>query len=195
MKAPIRIAYNEAAHTRFLTVLEEQRDLAQVQINGLRGICELEVTTDLLRDLNHKATAVRSAIEARLRAEFKKAGITSSTVINAGINGDLERFEDWRSETQLIPSEHIQFIEVTRNRAIISPNAAEQSRRKFETWIETQAGIDAYQAHLSFIDAANRWINLLPGHLAFMPSFSLTDEGVKPEMMTYDILAQQKAIK
>jgi sugar-specific transcriptional regulator TrmB len=161
----ILLNFRESEYRNYISQAASAKSKAQDFINKLQDIASIDIPSDAISDiyLSH-GERVAHAIEKKVREELQLAKITSSTVINSAIKGDLEKYYKLLNTKPIINTEFASVLTVKENKVEYSKDP-ETLKENFTHYISTERGKEIYDKQKAMIEAINDF-------LAFVPAFS-----------------------
>lgn len=162
----ILLSFDEEGYTRVLNRKVLTVYQTQQAVDAINSLSSAKVDQTLLEELLYVSSGqkLRGAITVAVTTELNKAGISSPSLREATVNGDLDRLQQILDGFTLhVPELRDQLTLDEQGRVVFQDEEDPQTlREQFSTYVETPKGIQAYQAHKQMIESVNELLRLCP---------------------------------
>lgn len=137
---------------------------AQKVVDAVNEICSVKVDDAQLKNLLlQDGGAIASAIKKAVTQDLDKAGISSATVRDAAVKGDLEKYYKIINQYERPDYLSRQYLSIDEGRVTCLEENFEKLKEEYSYYIKTEKGLEAYHAHLVLIESLNSFRKACPG--------------------------------
>lgn len=160
----IELNFRETEYNYFLRELDRSRGKIQDFLDEVYNICHPNISSSAIVDIfEGKGESTAKAIEAKVREDLAKAHISSDTIIQLAVKGDLEKYYTLYNNIPVVQYEHYSILELDENRKVkIKDGEIEKAKESYCHFITTERGKAVYDKQKAMIDAINDFIAFVP---------------------------------
>jgi len=196
---PIVLNFDKSGHDNEVSKTESVKQRMQTYVDEISNINGLQFTPELFSDLLQRGEKVADAIQDVANKQLDTAGITSASVKQSAIKGDVSAFYQvlarMRNDSTL--TSHKYYLTVASGKVTVSESGLKEIESLFTHAVRTKEGKALYDAHIAMIESTNNFLEVAGVNAMYLPQYytgQLTGVGkIEPTRVDYDRIAKQTA--
>ncbi len=159
------LKFNEGDYQHARRQISNAISDAQKVVDQINEICSVKVDDSQLKNLLlQDGGAIASAIKKAVTQDLDKAGISSATVRDAAVKGDLEKYYKIINQYERPDYLSRKYLSIDEEGKVTClEEHYENLKEEHSYYIKTEKGLEAYHAHLKLVEAINSFRKVCPG--------------------------------
>ena len=160
----ILLNFSESEFSSHINRLRTAASQVRKVVEQINAINSYQVDATGLKDLLHgRGEQLGKRITDATQAELDRAGIASSSIVKAALNGDAEKYWSIFKAFRQPSHDLSQFVIIDESGKVsIAENAEETLREEYCYYLTTEQAYAAWQAHQKAVESLNELLRLCP---------------------------------